>query len=92
MMRRFLRSLFGKETSVRSNIERINSMRLEFSKLSDQDLRGLAQHSPHSNDRLETIATATEIAFRVLGLRMFDVQIQGALALTEGRIAEMQTA
>jgi len=91
MMRRFLRSLFGKETSVRSNIERINAMRLEFSGLTDQDLRSRAQHSPHSHDRLETIATAAEVAFRLLGLRMFDVQIQGALALTEGRIAEMQT-
>jgi preprotein translocase subunit SecA len=31
------------------------------------------------------------IAARVLQLEMFDVQLQGALALTEGRIAEMQT-
>ena len=97
MVRRFLRSLFGKKASVRSNLERINSMRLEFSRLNDRDLRALAQKhqssqdSQHSNDRLEILAIAAEIAFRVLGLRMFDVQMQGALALTEGRIAEMQT-
>src|ERR1700694_2416282 len=94
MVREFLRSLFGRKTSVRPNIERINSMRLEFSRLSDQDLQALAQspqNSQHQNDRLETIAMAAEVAFRVLGLRMFDVQLQGALALTEGRIAEMQT-
>ena len=31
------------------------------------------------------------VAARVLGLHMFDVQLQGALALAGGRIAEMQT-
>ena len=31
------------------------------------------------------------VAARVLGLEMFDVQLRGALALTRGRIAEMQT-
>ena len=31
------------------------------------------------------------IAARVLGLTMFDVQLQGAVALAEGKIAEMQT-
>jgi preprotein translocase subunit SecA len=88
MVRQFLRSLFAHKSSVQSNIERINSLRAELSGLSDQDLRALAQHS---NDRLEIIAAAAVIAFRVLGLSMFDVQLQGTLALTEGRIAEMQT-
>ncbi len=31
------------------------------------------------------------VAARVLGLEMFDVQLQGALAMANGRIAEMQT-
>jgi len=88
MVRQFLRSLFAHKSSVQSNIERINSLRAELSGLSDQDLRALAQRS---NDRLEIIAAAAVIAFRVLGLSMFDVQLQGTLALTEGRIAEMQT-
>jgi preprotein translocase subunit SecA len=39
----------------------------------------------------ETFATAAVIAERVLGERMFDVQILGALALQRGHIAEMQT-
>ena len=42
-------------------------------------------------DIIETFALAAVIAERVLGLRMFDVQIQGALALQRGHIAEMQT-
>src|SRR5205085_7582211 len=91
MMRRFLRALFGSATSVQPNIEQINSMRLEFAQLNDQELRARAQNLPPSSDRLDTIAVAAEVALRVLGLRMFDVQIQGVLALTEGRIAEMQT-
>ena len=40
---------------------------------------------------VETFALAAVIAERVLGLRMFDVQILGALALQRGHIAEMQT-
>src|SRR6202140_3071861 len=87
-MSRFLRSLFGKKPSVQATIERINSIRLELSRLNDDDLRTLAQNSA---DQLETLAAAAVIASRVLGLSMFDVQLQGALALTEGRIAEMQT-
>jgi preprotein translocase subunit SecA len=39
----------------------------------------------------EVIALTAAAAERVLGLKMFDVQLQGALALTAGKIAEMQT-
>ncbi|MDQ2841877.1 MAG: accessory Sec system translocase SecA2 [Acidobacteriota bacterium] len=42
-------------------------------------------------DVIETFALATVIAEHVLGLRMFDVQLLGALALQRGDIAEMQT-
>jgi preprotein translocase subunit SecA len=37
------------------------------------------------------VAVAAVVAARLLGLVMFDVQLQGALALAEGKIAEMQT-
>ncbi|HJX83172.1 MAG TPA: hypothetical protein VJ723_02365, partial [Candidatus Angelobacter sp.] len=97
-MSRFLSSLFGKKPSVQSTIERTNAIRLELSRLSDDDLRTLAQRalgqsalSGSNDDLLETIAAAAVVASRVLGLDMFDVQLQGALALTQGRIAEMQT-
>jgi preprotein translocase subunit SecA len=39
----------------------------------------------------EVVAMTAVVAARVLGQRMFDVQIRGALALANGRIAEMQT-
>ena len=39
----------------------------------------------------EIIALTAVAAERVLGLKMFDVQLQGAMALTAGKIAEMQT-
>ena len=39
----------------------------------------------------ESIAVTAEVARRTIGLEMFDVQIQGALAMADGKIAEMQT-
>jgi preprotein translocase subunit SecA len=42
-------------------------------------------------DVVETFAIAAVVAERVLGLKMFDVQILGALALQRGHVAEMQT-
>ncbi len=42
-------------------------------------------------DLTETFALTAVIAERVLGLRMFDVQLLGAVALQRGDIAEMQT-
>jgi preprotein translocase subunit SecA len=91
MIGKLLRALFGRATSVQPLIEQINSMRHELAQLTDPDLRSRSQDLQSSSDRLETIAISAEVAFRVLGLKMFDVQVQGALALTEGRIAEMQT-
>jgi preprotein translocase subunit SecA len=40
---------------------------------------------------VEVFAVTAVVAARVIGLEMFDVQIQGALALANGKIAEMQT-
>ncbi|HEY6352288.1 MAG TPA: accessory Sec system translocase SecA2 [Candidatus Angelobacter sp.] len=82
-----MRSLFG-AGSTQSKIQRINAIRAQLAQLSDDDLRIYAQNN---TDRLETMAAAAVVASRVLGQEMFDVQLQGALAMTEGRIAEMQT-
>src|SRR5260221_8714958 len=87
-MRRFLRSLFAGKNSTQSNIQRINTIRAELASRTEKELRGFGQRA---TDRLEIIAAAATVAARVLGLEMFDVQIHGALALTEGKIAEMQT-
>jgi preprotein translocase subunit SecA len=87
-VRRFLGSLFSGRNSSASNIQRINSRRAEMAKLSDDDLKAAGRRS---NDLLEFAAIVAVIASRVLGLEMFDVQLQGALFLADGRIAEMQT-
>ena len=39
---------------------------------------------------IETFAAIREVARRVLGMRAYDVQLIGGLALLEGRLAEMQ--
>ncbi len=39
----------------------------------------------------EAMALAAEMSERILGLRLFDVQLIGALVMAEGKIAEMQT-
>jgi preprotein translocase subunit SecA len=40
---------------------------------------------------VEAMALAAEMSERILGLRLFNVQLIGALAMTDGKIAEMQT-
>jgi preprotein translocase subunit SecA len=56
------------------------------------ELRTLAQQQRRPNaDLIETFALTAAIAERVLGQRMFDEQLLGALALHRGEIAEMQT-
>ena len=75
-------------TAVRAKIQRINARRERLSKLSDDTLRTTCEQA---RGELEEIAVTAEVARRTIGLDMFDIQIQGALALLNGGIAEMQT-
>src|SRR5512132_2871268 len=70
-------------------VEDINRRRAEYAGASDADLKRFASRSDAS--LVEVIAVTATVASRTIGLDMFDVQIQGALALAHGRIAEMQT-
>ncbi|HXF28074.1 MAG TPA: hypothetical protein VN610_12395, partial [Bryobacteraceae bacterium] len=63
----------------------------ELSLRSDDQLKIAAAAIDGNPEVVEVFALAAVIAERVLGLRMFDVQILGALALQRGHIAEMQT-
>ena len=65
--------------------------REELSLLADDQLKSAAAVIGGDPDVIEVFALAAAIAERVLGLRMFDVQLLGALALQRGQIAEMQT-
>jgi preprotein translocase subunit SecA len=84
-MRQWLRYAFDRD---RSNVQRINAMRTEVARLDDRELRATASKT---KELLQWIAVAAVAASRVLGLDIYDVQLRGALALTRGSIAEMQT-
>jgi preprotein translocase subunit SecA len=85
-MRHFLRSLLSGSPGVESEIARIHRLEESFAGSCDTELK-VADRS----DLLEVVALTMVAAQRVLGQRMYDVQLQGALALARGRIAEMQT-
>jgi preprotein translocase subunit SecA len=65
--------------------------REELSALTDDLLKSAAASVRGNPDVIEVFALTAVIAERVLGLRMFDVQLSGALTLQRGAIAEMQT-
>lgn len=81
------------------NVEVINEMEPQFVALTDEQLSAKTQEF---RDRLEkgeelddllpeAYATVREAGKRVLGMRHFDVQLIGGMALHEGKIAEMKT-
>lgn len=69
----------------------ITRRREELAGFTEEELRALARRQRGAPDVVETFALAAIAAERVLGLRMFDVQLMGALAMQQGHIAEMQT-
>jgi preprotein translocase subunit SecA len=87
-MRQIWRSLFGDSNLTESFIPAINSRRAEYRAMSDAKLKSIGWQSEGLPEILAYTAVAAE---RVLGLKMFDVQFKGALALTAGNVAEMQT-
>ncbi|CAE7234675.1 SECA1 [Symbiodinium sp. CCMP2592] len=81
-------------------VEAVNAVESEMQARSDEELRELtkslksrAQDNQESLDSLlpEAFALVREASMRVLGLRHFDVQLMGGIALHEGNIAEMGT-
>lgn len=85
--------------ALRPVVDEINSLEDEMKSLSDEDLRAL---TPEFRSRLENgeslddllpeaFAAVREASSRVLGMRHFDVQLIGGMALHQGKIAEMRT-
>jgi len=81
-------------------IEAINAFQADFKTKSDDELRFIVkelrkkvqEEGASLNDMLpEAFAVVREASWRVLGLRPFDVQLMGGIALHEGNIAEMGT-
>ncbi|HWC96453.1 MAG TPA: hypothetical protein VG456_06885 [Candidatus Sulfopaludibacter sp.] len=74
--------------SIADQVAAINRRRAELRTASDDELR---DRFHATEDLLEGVAVVAEVARRAIQLDMFDVQLQGALSLARGRIAEMQT-
>jgi preprotein translocase subunit SecA len=89
---KFLRAWLGSgwfgSAPAAGDVAEVNRQRAELAKLDDETLRSKFRKS---QDLLEVVAIVAVVAWRVLGMDLFDVQVQGALALARGRIAEMQT-
>jgi preprotein translocase subunit SecA len=88
-MREWWRSLFtARAKSVPREMDEVRTLRDGFISLDDESLKRAAR----SATRLpEIVAVTAVVASRVLGLQMFDAQLEGAVALAHGRIVEMQT-
>jgi len=83
-----LKALFAPARHDTRDVAKINALRDECSRLANPELDRLAQGTA---ELFPLLAATAVIAERVLGERMFDVQLRGALALARGSIAEMQT-
>jgi preprotein translocase subunit SecA len=80
-------------------VHKINSLEQNFQKLTDDELKNQTnkfkerlQKGESLDDILpEAFATVREASFRTMGLRHYDVQLMGGIALHWGNIAEMKT-
>ena len=84
----FLEKRLGLGNSRARQIDAINRRRADFAALPPADL---AAKFGSVSELTDAVALAAVAAHAVLGLDMFDVQLQGAIALAEGQVAEMQT-
>jgi len=87
------------EPSARSYVKKVNRLEQSFRALSDSELAGKTaefRSRLEKGEKLfsllpEAFATVREASRRTIGLRHFDVQIQGGVELARGRIVEMKT-
>ena len=99
-----LKKIFGSRNErllkqYRSVVNRINALEPEFEKLSDEQLQAKTAEfrarleQGQTLDQLlpEAFAAVREAGKRVLGMRHYDVQLIGGIALHQGKIAEMRT-
>ncbi len=82
-----------------ANVARINDMERDMQALSDDELRAVTatlrerlSGGADLEDVLgEAFSAVREASVRTIGLRHFDVQLIGGMALNDGQIAEMKT-
>ncbi len=98
----FLTKIFGSSNQralkrMQVYVDKINLLESEYQKLSDDDLAclriKLKESSKDSDFDLlaHAFAATREASVRTIGLRHFDAQMLGGIALSEGNIAEMKT-
>ena len=100
----FMEKLFGTHSErelklINKTIDKIESLRPEMQKLSDEELRGKTKEFKNRLANGETLeellpeayAVVREAGKRVLGMEHYRVQLIGGVILHQGRIAEMKT-
>ena len=104
MFNAFIKRVFGTKHErqmkrMQPLIDRINALEPKMKGLADADFPGLtadfraqlAKGRPLDELTAEAFAAVRESSVRALGMRHYDVQMIGAIALHQGRIAEMRT-
>ena len=98
----FLTKIFGSSNQrslkrMQIIVDQINDLESEYQQLSDEELSCLREKfktlkEDSGFDLLaHTFAATREVSTRTTGLRHFDCQMLGGIALSEGNIAEMKT-
>ena len=104
MLKKIIQNLFGSRNQrllkeYEKKVHKINDLEPSIKKLKDADFKKKTIEfkkrikSGESVDELliEIFALAREASVRSLGMRHFDEQLMGAMALHEGKISEMRT-
>jgi len=104
MISNLLKKVFGSRNDrllkkYRGVVAKVNAQESAYQALSDEQLRGKTDEFKARLEQGETLeallpeafAAVREAAVRVLGMRHFDVQLIGGMALNDGKIAEMRT-
>jgi preprotein translocase subunit SecA len=87
-MRAWWRSIVSARPTFPSLLDQVHRLRRELAALDDDALTDAGRRA---TDVAEVVAVTAIVAARVLGVTLFDVQLQATLALADGRIVEMQT-
>ena len=100
----FLKKVFGDDNEkeikrMQKYVDRINALESNLTNLSDASLSGKTAEFRRRLEKGETLddllpeafAVVREASRRVLGMRHFDVQLLGGVALHNGNISEMRT-
>ena len=100
LLTRILRMGEGRRVkALQRSVENVTALEPEIEKLSDEELKAKTwefRERLEGGETLEDIlqeafAVVREVSKRTLGMRPFDVQVMGGIALHEGKISEMKT-